>query len=230
MTPAAHASDSGGSIRVPAAWCGLVGFKPTRGRNPMGPFRVDDWSGLSHEHALTRTVADSALLLSVTSGPATGEPYAVPGVGRDVATPRRCRIGLLVDAPGGGGVVPAYAAAARECASVLADLGHDVVDRPPLEPAAQIGPVLGRVIAGHVAGLVAEVESSSGRRASAQTLEPAVLDLLTTGRGMSAAQLVAAQSDLRRLAGRLAEHTADGRCPGLQLEKVGAAEADHAQR
>lgn len=208
MVPAAHSSDSGGSTRIPAAWCGLVGLKPSRGRNPMGPFRVDDWSGLSHEHAITRTVADSALILSVTSGPAPGEPYALPAVPAEVLPPGRLRVGVLTDAPGGGGVVADYVAAVHACAEVLAGLGHEVVAVPPLAPAAEVGPVLGRVIAGHLAGAVAEIEARSSRVASAETLEPAVLDLLEQGRAMSAATHVAAVGELRRLAHALAGLTA----------------------
>jgi amidase len=75
MLPAAHATDGGGSIRVPASACGLFGLKPTRARNPSGPDVGEGWNGSSVGHAVTRTVRDSAALLDATAGPDIGDPY-----------------------------------------------------------------------------------------------------------------------------------------------------------
>jgi amidase len=80
MVPFAHGNDAGGSIRFPASCCGLFGFKPTRARNPLGPRYGDVFSGLVVEHALTRSVRDSAALLDATSGPMLGDPYLPPAV------------------------------------------------------------------------------------------------------------------------------------------------------
>src|SRR5437868_3264019 len=86
MVPAAHANDLGGSIRFPASACGLFGLKPTRARNPFGPEYGDVISGWAVEHAVTRSVRDSAALLDATCGPAPGDPYWAPLPGREFRT------------------------------------------------------------------------------------------------------------------------------------------------
>jgi len=130
MFPVAHATDGGGSIRIPAACCGLVGLKPSRGRVPR---MTQSWMGGVVEGAVTRTVADTAAILDVLSGWDRNAWYSAPEpdrpfleeAGRD---PARLRIGLMAHGPGGMPVEEPCAEAARRAAAVLEEQGHEVVE------------------------------------------------------------------------------------------------------
>jgi amidase len=130
MFPIAHANDGGGSIRIPSAYCGLVGLKPSRGRVPR---RVQSWMGAVVEGVTTRTVADAAVVLDLTDGPdplawnnaiPPERPYAEE-LGAD---PGRLRIGLMAEAPLGIPTAPDCVSAARDAAALLEELGHEVVE------------------------------------------------------------------------------------------------------
>lgn len=132
VLPVAHGTDGGGSIRIPASVCGLVGLKTTRGRVPAGPAGGDP-AGLSVHGPLARTVADAAALLDAMAQPAPGEPFvptAPPAEGYVAAAARpagRRRIALALEPPLDGAEVDAACRrAAEDAATLLADLGHDV--------------------------------------------------------------------------------------------------------
>jgi amidase len=136
MVPFAHASDGGGSIRIPASCCGLVGLKPSQGRITFGPARNE--SGLGVEHCVSRTVRDSAALLDATCGPGIGDTVMAPPPRRAYmdelgAEPGRLRIGLLDHHPQGGHVEQECTDAAQSAAKLLESLGHLV---EPAWPAA----------------------------------------------------------------------------------------------
>jgi Asp-tRNA(Asn)/Glu-tRNA(Gln) amidotransferase A subunit family amidase len=142
MLPMAHATDGGGSIRIPASCCGLFGLKPTRARNPMGPDAGEGWGGASVGHAVTWSVRDSAALLDATSGPDVGDPYWAPPpagpflaeVGRE---PGPLRIALTTTPWHEAPVHAECAAAARDAAALCASLGHRVEEaRPEIDEAA----------------------------------------------------------------------------------------------
>jgi amidase len=134
MVAFAHASDGGGSIRIPAACCGLVGLKPSQGRISLGPIR--DETSLSVELCVSRTVRDTAVLLDAVRGPAIGDTVIAPPPSRPYAEevgtePGRLRIGLLDHHPQGGVVASECTDAARSVARLLESLGHHVEEAWP---------------------------------------------------------------------------------------------------
>jgi amidase len=136
VVPMAHATDGGGSIRIPASACGLFGLKPTRARTPAGPALGERWSGASSDHAITRSVRDSAALLDATSGPALGDPYwAPPPRGPFLAEvevePGRLRIAMTTRAWNGQPVHPECLAAVAAAARLCESLGHLVEEAAP---------------------------------------------------------------------------------------------------
>ncbi len=131
MVPMAHGGDGAGSLRIPASCCGVFAMKPTRARNPMGPDYGDMYGGLVVEHAITRSVRDSAALLDATAGPDAGDPYCAPPPARPFSkeggtAPGRLRIAFTSAAPTGVPVHADCVAAVREAARLCTDLGHDV--------------------------------------------------------------------------------------------------------
>jgi amidase len=131
IVPAAHGSDGGGSIRIPASNCGLFGFKATRARVPDGPYAGEGWAGMAIEGFLTRSVRDCAALMDVVSGPDLGAPYWAPPLEDSFTAavarpPRRLRIGFVTTTFAGEPIHPDCAAAVQDAARLLADLGHHV--------------------------------------------------------------------------------------------------------
>jgi amidase len=147
MVPVAHASDGGGSIRIPASECGLVGLKPSRGRVPLWPDLAEAWGGMVAQLVVSRSVRDTATLLDVAAGPCPGDlhtppPPARPWAEEVGADPGSLRVGLLTAVPDGTVPTdPACAAAAEGAARLLESLGHAV---EPAWPPALVEPQLTR--------------------------------------------------------------------------------------
>lgn len=136
ILPMAHASDGGGSIRIPASCCGLVGMKPTRGRTPVGPDVDEGVHGFGIEHAVSRTVRDSAALLDATEGPGMGDSFEIPRPAKpyleEVATPPgKLKIAFTSVAWSGAEVDAECALAVEESAKLCESLGHTVVEAAP---------------------------------------------------------------------------------------------------
>lgn len=137
MVAVGTAGDGGGSIRIPASECGLVGLKPTRGRVSLGPDLGEIWNGLVVRGCLSRTVRDTAAVLDVMAGSRPGDPYAAPHLEKPLrdevgADPGTLKIGVSTTAPQGLAVVdPECETAVRNALEILSDLGHEVVEEEP---------------------------------------------------------------------------------------------------
>src|SRR5262249_52906303 len=156
MLPLAHGPDGFGPSPVPAACCGLVGLKPTRGRNTMAPYAGEGLGGLSTEHALSLTVRDSAALLDATAGLGAGDPYtapppAQPWLAECSTAPGALRIAFTTVTPNGAPVAPEYLAAVRDTAQLCSTLGHWVEEADPVIDRAAVVPTFLTLMAANTA-------------------------------------------------------------------------------
>jgi amidase len=205
IVPIAHANDGGGSIRIPASCCGLFGLKPTRARNPLGPEVGDIMGGLVVEHAVTRSVRDSAALLDATAGPDVGDPYWAPPQARpyveEVRTdPGRLRIAYSTKAPNGAKIHPDCINAVLGVAKLCAELGHEVAEAAP-----EInGPMLVQAFTTvWVTGCASGIDGFaflSGQAPKAEQFEPLTWGLYEMGRQVTGPAYLLAQTALQRIA------------------------------
>jgi Asp-tRNA(Asn)/Glu-tRNA(Gln) amidotransferase A subunit family amidase len=190
IVPVAHATDGGGSIRMPAAHCGVFGFKPSRARMPVGPALGEAWSGLAAPHVVSRTVRDSAALLDATAGPATGDPYAAPPIGSCLAAldrpPPRLRIAVSWSHPGGGTVDPEVAAAVAAVGRRLADLGHHVEEAPPPIDLDALYRCFWTLAGANAGAAVSARAAALGRPPAEDEIEPATRAVIARARGLTA--------------------------------------------
>ncbi len=199
MVPLAHANDGGGSIRIPASACGLVGLKPSRGRTPLGPDYGDVMTGLVNEHVVTRSVRDCAAVLDAVHGHEPGDPYVAPAPARPYleevgAEVRPLRVGIRTAPPGRGfDTHPECVAAAEGAGRLLELLGHAVepVELPFLDAEDLIAHFLVRW-SGGVAWNIAYWERKTGRTCTPDDVEPTTWALAEMGRGHGAGEYLSA--------------------------------------
>lgn len=202
--PIAHASDGLGSIRIPAACCGLVGLKVTRDRNPNLPDGFDYAMGFCVDHVVSRSVRDSAAMLDVTGVPEAGSPYAIPakaGPYLDEATrePGRLRIAWSGQTPRGGGPGPEVQAALERTAALLASLGHDVIEQPLDVDQIAIHTARAPVSAANFAAGMARAIARVGRDPEPGELEPLTLAALNGSRAVTGEAAFRGFQELRML-------------------------------
>jgi Asp-tRNA(Asn)/Glu-tRNA(Gln) amidotransferase A subunit family amidase len=178
MVPMAHATDGGGSIRIPASCCGLFGLKPTRARNPMGPDLGEAWSGCSVGHAITRSVRDSAALLDATSGPDIGDPYWAPPPARpfleEVGVEPGClRIAVTTTPWNGQPVDPECVDATLAAARLCEQLGHHVEEASPAIDAEALGGATRSIAAANLRAQLEARAAALGREVTADDVERA---------------------------------------------------------
>lgn len=206
----AHGNDGGGSIRMPASCCGLFGLKPTRARNPLGPSYGDSYGGLAAEHALTRSVRDSAALLDATSGPDVGDPYWAPPPARPFlqevgADPGKLQIAFTGKAPSGVAVHQDCIEALEDAVKLCVELGHEVHELPLDVDSTVMTKSFAKVWYGGCAWTADFWERQTGKRITSNDVEPLTWELMKKGRRIDAGTFLTALSDLQHLSRQVAK-------------------------
>lgn len=234
MVPIAHGGDGGGSIRIPAAHCGLVGLKTTRGLQPAGPFRGERWNGFVCEGVLTKSVRDTARALDVTSGMDIGAPYSVPKPDQSYETlmkltPKKCKIAFCKEALFGEDTHPDNIAALEHTLSLLENLGHTVIEAKPNFDRESLIRAYFVVVATGVGLGIRQMEDKLQRKIAESELEMPSWALATIAEKVSAAEyswhVDKIFSESRKIAHFFEEYdlfvTPTAACPPVQIGSFG---------
>ncbi len=198
ITPFASATDEGGSIRIPASYCGLFGLKPSRGRNPVGPDLSLTWGGMSTSHVITRTVRDSAAVLDAVSGPEPGGRCLPPTPEGTFlralqSDPKPLKIGYHIRAAFGRQVHPECAKAVMNTCALLESLGHHVEETDPGYSEEDVALNWCIIMIGHLTAHVAHLTKVYGRRSIEQNIELPSYALYRIGERIKALDFVQAE-------------------------------------
>ncbi len=197
--PMAHATDGGGSIRIPAALCGLFGLKPSRGRVSLAPIG-ETLAGAGAQHCVSISVRDSAALLDAVAGGEPGDPYAAPPAGSFLAAaqraPGKLRVAFMRKPVGGDPIDPVLVSAVERTAKLLEQLGHQVEEASPTYDAAAAGAALGTIMS---ANTWTNIQiRANGRVPGADDLEPVTRAAAEQGRTINAHDYIRATQTFHR--------------------------------
>jgi amidase len=204
IVPLAHANDGGGSIRIPASCCGLLGLKPTRGRVPNGPDMAEPLSGLAIEFAVTRTVRDAASLLDAVQGSGIGDPFEIAAPGEAYASssvkePKQLKIAVMTEPWSGADLDPQVKQASINTAEQCEELGHLVTEARPEISWQQFFDATHIIWTANITAFVDYAAMACGRTIDENTLEASTLACYHYGKELKAQQLLAAQADANRI-------------------------------
>jgi amidase len=207
ILPVAHASDGGGSIRIPASCCSLVGLKPSRGRTPMGPDKAEGWAGQSINHVVSRTVRDTAAMLDATSGSEIGEAYAAPHYAGSFLeavshAPGPLKIAVCHEKWGDGDFSEDVLAGLRHTVNLLETLGHHVEEARPGPEVESAGSASFSIISANVALAARQRAAELGCSVDDLQMEDGTRFFVELGNTVSAADYIEAVQGNQR-AGRL---------------------------
>jgi|SRR5579871_653208 len=203
VVPIAHANDGGGSIRIPASCCGLVGLKPTRGRVTVAPDLGDAVDGLAIDHVVTRSVRDSAAALDAIGGNVPGDPYWAPPAPRSwlAATnepPKHLRIAFSSQRLDGSAMHPDCVAAVQHAARLCMELGHDVEESAQHFDLSIMVPSFMAVWSANLAAAVDAVASATGQTPAPELFEGLTWGMYEAGRRVGASDYLLAKDTLQR--------------------------------